>query len=173
MKSVTILLCCVLAAGAANAQSVASSASQPEQSRILAAPSPGASNVEVADFFAACASANADEVLNKKILSDNGALSNADTSANTQEAKYYFVSAAAYSTKDYAKNKFTELRNASMERVQGKISGGNLLAVIKEEMNYDESQIALCTFYVGKDNAKITAHVKQSGVLNAGPTKPN
>ncbi|HVX04753.1 MAG TPA: hypothetical protein VHA71_06490 [Rhodanobacteraceae bacterium] len=172
MKSMTILLCCALVAGAANAQSTAS-ASQPQPPRILAAPGAAASDAEIADFFVACASANEDEVVDKKILHDLGAVSDADTSINHKEATYYFISATAYSTKEYTKRKFTDLRNASVERVQGKISGGNLMDVIKEEMNYDESQIALCTFYTGKNNAKITAHVKQSGVLNDGPTKPN
>jgi hypothetical protein len=175
MRKVSLLLCCAVVAGAANAQSTTSSAAQPghAQFAIVAAPSPTASNVEVADFFATCAAANADSVLNKQLLSDNGALSNADTSVNIREAKYYFMSAEAYSTKDHAKETFTELRKSLADGVRQKISGANLLDVAKEELNRDESQIALCTFYVGKNNASITAHVKQSGVLTATPAKPN
>ena len=175
MKKVSLLLFCVVVAGVANAQSATSSAAQPEHAQvaIVEAPSPAASDMEVAGFFATCAAANADSVLNKQLLSDNGALSNADTSVNVREAKYYFMSAKAYSTEGYAKEKFTEQRNAYADSVRRKISGANLIDVIKEGLNRDESQIALCTFYVGKNNASITAHVKQSGVLAATPPKPN
>ena len=176
MKSMTILLCCALVAGVANAQSTASSAPQPEQSQVLAAPGPAASDVEVADFFVACASANLDESTDTQILSlsDKSAVKSTDKNTNMQLSKYYFLSAVAYSNREYAKSRFIAMRNATKEHVQGKISNGkDLLTILKEELNYDESQNALCTFYTGKYNAKITAHVKQSGVLNGGSTKPN